>query len=507
MMLTVVLDKKTYKENAEIMAKAKGKAEGYELRLDCLEEIDKEKIKNLIDKASTPIIFTLRKSSQGGNFMEGEEKQKEILLGLVDLQPAFIDLEYDTSLSTAQELLDRSLDTRLICSIHDFEKTPESIDEFFLQLKLFPAHIYKIATYARSINDALKMVRFVIANKRMNKNVVGICMGEKGQITRILSPIIGNFINYCCLEKEAAPGQLALEELLDVYHYDKLNEATKVFALIGDPVDKSPSHITHNKVFEKLEINALYVKMCVKKDEVETFFSLIKGLPFAGFSVTMPLKEEVLPYLHEVSEEAKLIGAVNTIAIKDSKRLGYNTDAAGALDPLEEKIPVAGKKVVILGGGGAAKALAYEAKNRGAAKVVLLNRTKERAEKIAANLDLSAGSLDDMKKIAEEGYDILINATSVGMEPNTEEIPISPEYILASACVMDIISRPKKTKLLQEAEKKGCKTVYGHEMFINQAVYQYDYWFDRQLERKKVKEILEKSVDSAAEKKMPKESP
>ncbi|MCK4934098.1 MAG: shikimate dehydrogenase, partial [Simkaniaceae bacterium] len=231
----------------------------------------------------------------------------------------------------------------------------------------------------------------------------------------------------------------------------------------------------------------VYIKLRLTSAELESFFSLITDLPFHGFAVTMPLKEHVAPYLEFIDNKAKAIGAINTLNLKKGEWHGLNTDSIGALNALEKKMLVRGKKVVILGVGGAGKAIAYEAIERGA-KVILLNRTKEKAVALATHLGCTGDSLHSLKNYK---WDILINTTSVGMSPNVDETPVLVEEILKDTIVMDAVWSPFKTKLLKSAEKKGCQIVYGYEMFIYQAAEQFAIYFNEALDRERLIAILD----------------
>lgn len=299
--------------------------------------------------------------------------------------------------------------------------------------------------------------------------MIGLSMGVPGQFTRILGPVFGNAIDYACLNaKEAtAPGQITVEDILNVYNYRSLNSETAIYGLIGDPVDESKGHIVHNQAMKKLGLNAVYVKMPVKPQELPDYFRKIKGLNFRGLSVTMPLKEPVMAHLSRIDPEAEKIGAVNTLVFEEDGFAGYNTDGVGALDAIEKRIPVKGKKMVFLGAGGSAKGVAYEARSRGA-KIVILNRTESKAEALAKELGGEWGGLSDVPA----QYDVLVNSTS-------EDMPISADSILPEKVVFDVVYRAKHTEFLKAAENKRCVLVFGYEMFVNQAAAQFELWFRR----------------------------
>ncbi len=366
------------------------------------------------------------------------------------LTPTFLDVSWGDPVPE---------NTRCILSYHNFDSTPENLEEILSEMQKTPAAYYKIATMAHSTLDSLRM----LALAKAHPNLIGVCMGKKGEITRILGPLVGVPITYASLKPEwqSAPGQLTARALIDTYRFPTLSPTTALYGLIGDPVDLSISHKTHNALFGHLNCDAVYVKMEIKKEELPLFFPLAKTLGFRGLSVTMPLKEQLLPYLDQYDP----LAAINTVHFSEGQTIGANTDGKGALDALEERGLVKGKTLVILGAGGSSKAIAYEAKKRGA-RVLILNRTEERAFRMAEELQVEGGPLSLLE---HRQADIVINATPAGM-------PIDPAWLRGKELVMDIKTIPKETDFLLAAHSKGCQCVYGYEMFVNQAAYQFDMW-------------------------------
>jgi 3-dehydroquinate dehydratase/shikimate dehydrogenase len=239
-------------------------------------------------------------------------------------------------------------------------------------------------------------------------------------------------------------------------------------------VCKSSSHLTHNFAFKKLGLDAVYVKLCVNKTNLEYCLALCRVLGFKGLSVTMPLKEEVTRHIDHCESKA-----VNTIGFRQEGVFGWNTDGRGALDALEKKGKVLGKKVVLLGAGGAAWGIAQETKKRGG-HLVVLNRTLFRAQELAKSVGGLAFPLTEFAQVARSGYDILINCTSVGMDDD-KSLPVPTEELLEKKVVMEIVVSPRVTPLVAAAKEKKCEIVEGIEMFIQQAVGQYRYWFQEHL--------------------------
>lgn len=439
-----------------------GQIQGVELRLDRFPEINKNLLRNLIETSSYPLMFTLRKATHGGGFSASETERESLIEQLLLLEPDFFDLEYDMNPVFLNRVLQKYKKTKFILSYHSFEETPQNLYEIYQAMASFLVYGYKIATFAKSTNDALRLLLFA----RKHPQVSAICMGEKGQFARVLGFVCGNLLNYASLQegKETAPGQISVHDLVHIYGYTRLGPHTKLYGLIGDPVSKSHGHLYHNEVFRKKQLDCVYVKMQVQPEELSDFFPLARDLGFQGLSVTMPLKEEVLPFLQGVDPQAQFIGAINTLVFTKGQMIGTNTDGIGALDAIEKRRSVFGKQVVIIGAGGSARAIAFEAHRRGS-RVFVCNRTLQKAQKLAQEIGCKAGLLSDLPLV----YDILINCSPVLPD-------IDPQKILSSALVMDVVYVPRETPFLLMAKNAGCEVLCGEEMFFNQAASQLAKW-------------------------------
>jgi len=415
----------------EQIGKANLACAGAELRVDLLEEgID---LKRLLGQI------------QGISILTADNPD------LLSLEPDYLLVSWDHP----ERFL--SSKTKIIRAYHNYEETPENLEEI---LEGMPsADLYKIVTRARSTLDGIRMGIFA----KERPEVIGFCMGEEGEFTRVLPPLLESPFNFAPMGDPVAPGQLSLHELEVVYNYSRLNPETRLYALIGDPVEQSPSHWTHNGFFHDHDIDALYVKLRIQPGELARFLKLAPQLGILGVSVTCPYKETILPYIDEWEGEAKEIGAVNTVTFASGKIYGANTDAKGALDAIEKKQLVSGCRVVILGAGGAARAISYEAKKRGA-QVRILNRSVDRAEVLGDELGVPFGSLDDL-----EGYEILVNTTS-------SPFPVDLEKIQKNTLVMDVGFNRDNSPLIQKANELGCMIVLGEEMFRRQAAGQFARW-------------------------------
>lgn len=256
---------------------------------------------------------------------------------------------------------------------------------------------------------------------------------------------------------------------------------TKVCAIIGDPVEHSLSPVMHNAAFKELGLNLVYVAFTVAAKELNTAISGARSMGLKGLNVTMPHKNAVMKYIDEVDATAKDISAVNTILCNNRRLIGYNTDGAGAMIALQENdVFLEDKKVVLLGAGGAAKAIAYQVV-QDAEELVILNRTPQKAKKLAElirkNKKVKSGSLTAPALKEElETANVLINSTSVGMHPDVECSPVPTNFLRSDLCVMDIIYNPLDTKLLKDAKSVGAKTISGIEMLIYQGAVAFEIW-------------------------------
>jgi len=249
-----------------------------------------------------------------------------------------------------------------------------------------------------------------------------------------------------------------------------INADTKICCLIGDPVEHSLSPLIHNAGYQALGINYAYVSFRVS--DIKQAIEGIRGLAIRGASVTIPHKVSAIKYLDKIDPLAEKIGAVNTIVNDDGVLTGYNTDGDGALQALETVTMLKSKKAVLIGSGGAALAIAVGLKEKGV-KLVVLNRTEDKARKLAKKV--SAEDSGGLKKLSEiSSADILINATPVGMWPEADQSIIPKELLHNRLTVFDIVYNPRETRLLIEAREKGCAVVYGYKMLLYQAARQFE---------------------------------
>ncbi|MBU1682436.1 shikimate dehydrogenase [Patescibacteria group bacterium] len=252
----------------------------------------------------------------------------------------------------------------------------------------------------------------------------------------------------------------------------------KIYGIVGHPVTNSLSPVMHNAAFRKEGIDAEYRIFDIDPDDSDNLANFCYETDLnniAGFSVTMPYKQEIMRYMDHYDPLAKIVGSVNTVANEDSKLVGYNTDSTGAVQALQEKIDLKSRKVLIMGAGGVARSISYGLKEFGA-DVYIFNRTAENAAKLAEDFELETIGY---RQIPNGDFDVIINATPTGSLPNTEESLLHADQMDGVKLVMDVVTYPMETQLLKEAKKAGADVITGERMLLHQAAGQFEVWFGK----------------------------
>lgn len=267
--------------------------------------------------------------------------------------------------------------------------------------------------------------------------------------------------------------------------------------VFGDPVDDNPTVVMEQAAFDAEQIPMEYLTIRVKKGDLEDAIKGLRAMNFTGINITMPHKGEVIQYLDEVSESARIMGAVNTVYRKDGKLAGENTDGKGFMKSLEDgNVEVEGKNAVILGAGGAARAIAVELARAGICNITVINKNRDRGQLLVdiINKKTTANGrfvLWDGCAQIEKGTDILVNATPIGFL-NDEKPEIAYKNLPQDLVVCDVIPNKMKTSFLQEAEKRGLKTFNGLEMLVNQGALAYELWTGRKAPVEIMKQAMKK---------------
>jgi 3-dehydroquinate dehydratase / shikimate dehydrogenase len=446
-----------------------------------------------------PVIIACRREADGGKWTGTEQERLMLLRTAIVEGVEYIDLEGDVAGG-----IPRFGKTKRIVSYHNFRKTPDDLAAIHAQLCSVDADVVKLATMANQPNDNLRMLQLVGQSKQPT---VGFCMGDIGTPSRILCGRFGSPWTYATFhhERVLAPGQLSFQHMTEIYHYDQIDASTAVYGVIADPIGHSLSPQVHNAAFRHAGVNAVYLPFRVPAETLDQFLGQTDAWGIRGLSVTIPHKEAVLRKLAKFDPAVKGIGAANTIVFEKtpegSQMIGYNTDYRAALDSLDRAMQppeydrgqVEGKTVLVLGAGGAARAIVYGLKRRGA-NVIVAGRTSARAEQLATQMQCRAVDWSARHSVSP---DVLINCTPVGMHPNLDESPFEKHHLRPAMVVFDTVYNPENTLLVKDARSQSCTVVTGVEMFVRQASLQFTLFSGKDSPWELMRDVLKRAIGPA----------
>jgi 3-dehydroquinate dehydratase / shikimate dehydrogenase len=421
------------------------------------------------DNTAATAIATCRRAAYGGKFGGNVAAELEVLCKAAENGFLLADLEIESAEAIKKIGVEKLRETgvALIISHHDFAATKD-LDGILARIDRFSPDYVKIVPTAKSLSDNITLIRF-LERVADHTNVIGICMGDAGVISRVLGVRAGSAFTFAAATpgEETGPGQIAARTLVETYRIDQVDVATKVYGVAGNPIRSSLSPIMMNTAFRRETVNAVY--LALQTTRVNDLVKLIHEIPLQGVSITMPLKEDILPHLEQTDTLSARIGAVNTIRLLDGKLFGFNTDVAGIVGPLEKRLPLRGAKVLVLGAGGAARAAVFGVRDRGA-DVYILNRTSETAQKLARQ---SGSHVLRRDALGKTQFDVIINATPVGMAGNKAPQILEPQH-LQTRLVFDLVYNPLETPLIRMARQKSIPIITGVEMFVQQGARQFE---------------------------------
>jgi 3-dehydroquinate dehydratase/shikimate dehydrogenase len=460
-----------------------------EFRIDMVS--DDQIVRDVVQRCVVPCIVTCRPEWEGGESAYSDDQRVSLLEAGMEAGAAYCDVEQKTLQRVPQALWDRR--PKLIVSHHDFQGRPPRLYNVVEELIKSGGLIAKVVWTARSIRDNIEAFEILQLQRARS---IALCMGEAGLISRVLAKKFGGFLTFASLGvgDGTAPGQISIEQMKRLYRWDAIGFDTKVYGVVASPVAHSMSPAVHNAAFERVGFDGVYLPMLVEpsyesfKAFMESFLAF-EPLHLSGLSVTIPHKENALRYLQwkgaRVEELAQRIGAVNTIVIDERHNLqGYNTDHAAILDTITDALNITREqlgelRIAVIGAGGTGRT-AVAALAECGATIVVYNRTKERADALAAEFDGKVGKVVSarMEKLCDSCCHVFINTTSVGMHPNVDASPLGDRLptFTPDTLVFDTVYNPMRTKLIQQAEQAGAKTVGGVEMFVRQAARQFELW-------------------------------
>lgn len=475
----------------ELQEAVKRGASFIELRLDFLAKaVD---FQRLLPFKKCSWVATLRRRDDGGRFNGSEADRKMILRQAIVSGFDWVDLETDI----AQEI-PRFGKVKRIVSYHNLTETPDDLEGIFEKMCKQDADVLKVATMATKPSDNIRVLKLI---QKAPKPTIGHCMGDLGVPSRLLALKYGAPFIYAAFNKERgiAPGLPSLEELRRFYNLAGIDKNTKVYGVIGDPVAHSLSPMLHNQLFKHVNINAVYLPFRVPRGQLPEMLQNFEQIPVEGYSVTIPHKEAAAAIAVGTDQRVKDTQAANTLVRRPNGFWAANTDYPAALECIRGTKPTGEDgmprewdscQALLLGAGGAARAIAYALKELGVATTIA-SRTIDRAERLAKEVGGKAVEWTSRHRITCE---VLVNCTPVGMHPEVDESPIHASFLKPGMLVFDTVYTPETTMLVKDSRTRGCKVVTGVEMFVRQAAKQFKYFTDVEPDLDKMREVMRRAL-------------
>jgi len=457
-----------------------------EFRLDAMERFD---LAALLAGSPLPAVVTFRRADQGGLRETPETERIGHLEEAGRLGAKYIDIELDSRLPERGR-------AKLIVSHHDFSGVPADLAAIWRRIEASDADVVKLAV---TPHDPVECIPLYEALRASGKPAVAVAMGEAGFASRLLALKLGAVFSFASIETgaESAPGQATVHAMQDVYRARAIGPNTRVYGVIGDPVAHSASPAMQNAALAGAGLDAVYVPWRVTGDPAAFVRAQRAAGLLDGLSVTIPHKEGVRAALDRTDALAGRVGAVNTVAVEDGSLAGFNTDVPAALGAIRSALAggedLAGKRALVLGAGGVARAIALALVDAGA-RVSIANRTHARARRLAAELESEAVPLAGAGSLE---YDVLANATSVGMHPDADRTPLDAAELRPGAVVFDAVYNPIETRLLREARAAGCRVADGLVMLVEQGALQFERWTGREANRGAMRAAARGAVELA----------
>jgi len=452
------------------MAELAPVADLFEVRADFVRDLD---IPALLRARTKPLLLTCRPESEGGRWPDADpDGRRQVLQEAVDRGVDLVDVELDSGFD---DVIAAKAGRGLVISSHDLEGLPGDLDGLHSRMAATGADVIKIVGTARSVADVGRLLDFArrhASPAKAGRGLVALAMGPLGTSSRILGGRYGAPFTFASPSRggEAAPGQIPVQVLAGTYGVRSVGPGTLVYGILGRDVLRSLSPAIHNRAFAERGIDAVYVPL--QAESLEAFLEARPSLGLSGFSVTRPYKTELVPHLESVTANVAEADSANTVVVQDGRLLGLSTDGDGVLLPLRQRGDVGGRRVDIVGAGGAARAAAL-ALTRAGARVTVRARRVEQAAEVASATGSAHGGLE---ALGREPWDVLINATPVGSGAQPGESPVPPAVLRPDRIVFDMVYEPRETPLLHAAKAAGCRTIDGVEMLVAQAVGQFEAW-------------------------------
>jgi 3-dehydroquinate dehydratase/shikimate dehydrogenase len=427
-----------------------------ELRLDSVSD---PSAAGAVEGRRVPVIVTCRARWEGGLFAGSEEERWTILREAQRLGAEYVDVEWKSGFF---EVIERRRGRGVVVSHHDFDGVPADLDDKVRAMRATGAEVVKIAVMARRLRDTLPL--FAVA-RAQTRPVVALAMGDAGIVSRVLAARFGSAWTYA--GDAVAPGQLTPDRMRGEFSFAHVSADTALYGVVGRPIMHSLSPVMHNAAFRSVGIDAVYVPLAAA--DFDDFLSFAEVVDVKGASVTAPFKLAAFECANDVDPTSQRVQSTNTLKRVDGRWCAANTDVAGFLSPLEGA-PLRGKRVTVLGAGGAARAVSLGLASVGA-RVTIVARRADRAAFVASRIGAAVGAWPP----PANSWDLLVNATPVGTSPDIAESPL-PGGPFDGHLVYDLVYNPFETRLLREARAAGCRTIGGLAMLVGQAQQQFEWW-------------------------------
>lgn len=483
---------------AELKAAGERGSKFVEVRIDFLAKaVDFKRLAPAKGEGCT-WLGTIRRPADGGRW-PGTEQERQMVLrqaivsGVID----WIDLETDVA-----DSLRRFGSVKRVVSYHNMTETPSDLDDIYERMLKQDADVVKVAVLPRTAGD---LARIVAIQKRAPKPTVCFGMGELGFPTRFTALKFGAPWVYATFNKERqlAPGMPAVADFRTTYPVKKIDKDTRFFAVAGDPIGHSLSPVLHNHTMLRNKVNGFYVPVRVPEGQFRATVAALDAVPFDGYSVTIPHKEEAAT-AGEPDAIVLQVGAANTLVRQPAGGFRVlNTDHPAALECLHAHLAekaeaskaavkeLAQSHALVLGAGGVARAVAF-ALHRAGTTVTIAGRTAEKAERLAA--EIGCKFCDWAARHNVDPCDIVVNGTPVGMHPNVDESPLHVSFLKPGLVVFDTVYNPEQTMLVRDSRARGCGTVTGVELFVRQAAKQFELFTGLVPSLEDMRELVRKAM-------------
>jgi 3-dehydroquinate dehydratase/shikimate dehydrogenase len=436
---------------------AAGRADLVELRLDGVADVD---VAGALADRRAPVVVTCRPAWDGGRYDGSEETRLAWLAEAARLGAEYVDVEHQAD----WQAVGRSERTGLVLSFHDWRGVPADLSDRVRAMRSVQPAVTKVAVTATRLADCVALRRACAGDEA----TVAIAMGERGQVTRTCPWLFNSCWTYA---GHAAPGQLSTALLLDRYRVRSGTADRAVYGVAGRPVSHSASPAMHNAAFAAAGLDAVYVAF--DGQSAEDVDELASALGVKGLSVTAPFKQPLFARAAGADERTRALGAANTLRWNGTNWDARNFDVDGFLEPLDKRgIRLDGERAVVLGAGGAARAVVLALRERGARVSVAARRT-EQAGTLAASFGVDVEAWPP-----RTGWRLLVNATPVGTWPRHDESPIDAGH-LSGPLVYDLVYNPPETTLMRLARARGADAIGGLDMLVRQACLQFEWWTGR----------------------------